>query len=323
MKTLDMTCPQCAATMVLNSDKTEAHCAYCGHRMIIQKPEKPPVQQMTPQDYQEATAFFSLLGMASRWQQRRRKRWGKLRIVLTVVGVFLILAFAVNMAEDLAKPMINPFDGIRITFRGIDGDGELILEEVPSGDAVLSRVDYDISKERNLSEGEQITVTASSQEYRLAESARVYTVEGLDLYLTELEGLPGEALDLIHSQAEQRLEINLERSRNAGYFVNMEPVQLILMTDGKRTNQLYDVLAAHFTTKDGDKTFYMLVQFEDVVVRQGSQVSLDMSYGISLGPMQQVQSSTYLWGFTELEDIRSYILTNLELDLQMQIRELG
>ena len=66
-------------------------------------------------------------------------------------------------------------------------------------------------------------------------------------------------------------------------------MKLFLTTDGKQTNQLYDVFEAHFMTNDGEKTYYVLARFEDVVVRDGEQVSIDMSGGMYIGHLTQVQ----------------------------------
>lgn len=127
-------------------------------------------------------------------------------------------------------------------------------------------------------------------------------------------------MEIIHMKAEARLELNLERSKNAEVFVEMKPVKLFLVTDGKQTNELYDVFEVTFMTRAGEKIFYVAACFDDVIVRDGEQVSIDMSYGMYQGHLVQVEGSLWITGYKSLEEIRVDILTGQES--YMEVKEL-
>ena len=222
----------------------------------------------------------------------------------------MLIIISAFMGEML-KPQINPFDYIRVSFQGKDGEGEIVLEMVNVSEKVdINRVDFDISKDDWLLEGESITIQASSDDYRLSERTKTYIVEGLDEYLKDLENLPKEAIDFIHAQSETALKLNLEDSKATGAFVDMKPVKLFLATDGKQTNVLYDVFEAHFKTDDEELTYYVVAAFDEVVVRNREQVTLSMSYGMYMGHITQVQGWLNIMAYDSVEQIRIELLND-------------
>lgn len=296
MKMIDLTCPKCSATLKVDADKTKAVCEYCGHQALIE---------------QEAEAKETAT-------KKQKVRSIKTKFIVAAVVALLILLLAAF--EQLSKPQINPFDCIEVTFQGTDGEGEVVLETKSAGEIDANYIDFVISKKNYLLQGETITVTATSDRYLLTEKERIYTVEGLDEYLTDLEGIPTEALEMIHLRAESALELNLESSKEAGFFLDMKPVKLFLATDGKQTNSLYDVFEVRFTTVDGEKTFYVMAVFSNVVVRDGEQVSINMSSGVYRGNLTQVQGWLYIMAYNSLEEIKADLLTSQES--QMELKEL-
>lgn len=318
MKLIDMACPKCGATMKPDLSKGNAVCEYCGYQVLIEKEDtlEETKAKAHAKSYGYHKGKLEAEAEASRKEKRRNAKPG-----IIAIGVIVLIGLISTAVTELPKPKINPFDCIEVSFQGKDGDGEVVLEVKSQTEGVdVNFIDFEISKGHYLTQGETITISATSDEYRLEEKTKTYTVEGLDEYLTDLESIPEDALEIIHLKAESALELNLERSKNVGVFVDMKPVKLFLTTDGKQTNCLYDVFEVHFTTMEGEKTYYVLAIFDDVIVRGGEQVSIDMSGGIYLGHLTQVEGALYIMAYDSVEEIRVDILTSQES--QMELKEL-
>ncbi len=320
MKVLDMTCPKCGATMTLNEEKGKAECAYCGYRKLVERRETIAElrERMKSQSY-----GYHKGKLEAEAEMARKKKLRSFFITIAVIGVLVLLSVAANLSQEMAKPKVNPFDLVNITFQGTDGRGEVFLEPiVGQTDVDINYIDYSISKSRSLLEGEVITIEATSREYRLEESSKTFVVEGLDQYLKELSHIPEEALQLIHAKAENVLELNLDTSKAAGFFVEMKPVMLFLTTDGKQTNELYDVFEVHFTANGEDSVYYVLACFSDVLVRDEEHASLSMSYGMYYGNLTQVSGSIWIMAYDSVDEIRTDILTSQESYMELKELEL-
>lgn len=320
MKKIDMICPQCGASLKPNIEKKEAVCAYCGYHMLIEREDT--IEEIRAKEQAKSYGYHKgkLKAEAEARVADRGRRFSFL-IPLAIVLVFVLIGFVSAVSQYLSKPQINPFDYIEVSFKGADGDGEAVLETLNvSEDVDINRVRFDISKDDKLLQGETITIQASSDVYRLSEVTKTYTVEGLDEYLKELENLSDEALELIHTRTESALKLNLDSSKESGILVDMKPVKIFLVTDGERTNCLYDVFEAHFATNSGEKIFYVMACFGDVIVRDGEQVSVSMSGGMYQGHITQVQGWLHIMAYDSLEEIRAELLTNQ--DSYMELKEL-
>lgn len=320
MKTIDLTCPKCGALLKPDRYQGKAVCEYCGYNMLIEKEDT--IEEIRVKE--QAKSYGYHRGRLKAEAEARAARKVKYRGVLVpviVIGVIVLIALSSVVVQQVSMPQINPFDYIEVSFQGTDGKGEVVLETVNvSEDVDINRVEFDISKDDWLLQGETITIQASSDDYRLSETTKTYVVEGLDEYLKDLENLPEEALELIHVQAESALKLNLENSKNTGFFVDMKPVKLFLVTDGKQMNRLYDVFEAHFATNAGEQTYYVVAYFDDVIVRNGEQVSISMSGGMYQGHITQVQGWLHIMAYDSLEEIRAELLTSQ--DSYMELKEL-
>lgn len=316
MKVQDMTCPKCGATMTYNAEKSKAECAYCGYRMLIEQRES--ISQLRERMRSQAYGYHRGKLEAQEEAERRRKL-RKFRNIAIFIGVLVLFICIANFSKVMSKPKVNPFDLVQISFQGTDGQGEVLVEQL-SGEADVNLIDYRISKSHGLFQGETITVEATSEAYRLGETTRTYVVEGLDEYLKDLSDIPKDALELIHAKAENVLKLNLDNSKNAGYFVDMKPVKLFLTTDGKQKNELYDVFEVGFSVNGEESVYYVLACFEDVLVREEAQTSLSMSYGMYYGNLTQVSGSIWIMAYDSVEDVRTDILTSQES--YMELKEL-
>ncbi len=324
MKMIDLTCPKCSATLKPNADNTKAVCEYCGYQVLIEREDT--VEEMRAKAHAKSYGYHkgkleAEAEAEARAAKKQKARKIKSKVIVAAVVALLILIPAAF--TQLSKPRVNPFDYVEVTFQGTDGDGKVVLQTKSSDNVDVNYIRFEISKKNDLLQGETITVRATSDEYLLEESTRTYTVEGLDEYLTDLESIPAEDLEIIHIKAESALELNLDSSKSAGFFLDMKPVKLFLTTDGERTNSLYDVFEVRFTTVDGEKTFYVMVVFDNVIIRDSEQVSISMSSGMYMGHITQVQGWLHIMAYNSLDEIRAELLTSQgslmelkELDLQ-------
>lgn len=310
MKIMDMSCPKCGAPLQVNADKEQAVCEYCGYNVLI---EKEDTIEEIRQKAQSKSYGYHKGKLEAEAEVRRKQKLTK--VVTTVIVMAVIIAIISIFAGIgfLSKQKVNPFEHIKVSFEGTDGDGELIMETNAAAGIDYNYIDFDISKDDNLYQGEQITITATSVDYRLTESTKVYTVEGLDEYLKDPNDISQETLELIHTKAEAGLDFDFD------IFMYMEPVKLFLLTDGKQTNTLFDVFGVHFMTQNGEQVYYVPARFEDVVVREGGQISLGTN-GMSSGHLIQVEGWRWIFGYNSIDEIRADILTGQES--YMELKEL-
>ena len=323
MKLIDMTCPKCGASMTPDLKKGLAECAYCGYRVLIEQEDS--AEEIRAKEQSRSYGYHKGRLQAESEAKDRAAKKKKIRSVkksVIIIGAIILFIILVNAGQVITKPKVNPFDCIEVSFQGKDGDGEMVVEWKAVGDNIdPQQIDLEISKKYNLYQGDTVTIKASCEEYFLTETTKVYTVDGLDEYLKDLDNVPQEALELIHTRAESVLELNLDRCKAVGVFKDMKPVKLFLTTDGKQTNELYDVFEVRFNTNNGEAIYYVLACFDDVIIRDREQVSIDMSYGMYFGNLTQVEGSLYIMAYNSLEEVRVSILTSQ--DTYMELKELA
>lgn len=322
MKMIDMTCPKCGAIMQVDAEKEQAVCQYCGALFLLE--QEDTLEEIQAKAEAKAYGYHKgKLAAEKKAAAGRKKNKIKIPVPVIVIAVIVLIGVISVMSEHLSKPKVNPFDCIAVTFRGTDGDGEIVIEMTNAVEGIdVNRIEYDISKENYLLQGETISIEATSDEYRLTETTKVYIVEGLDEYLKDLEDLTDEAMVMIHTQSEEVLELNLDGTKATGFFADMKPVKMFLVTDGKQTNELYDVFEVRFATDDGEEIYYVLACFDEVILRNGAQTFVNMSYGMYYGNLTQVQGAIYIMAYDSVDEIRNDILLGLESYMELKERDL-
>lgn len=324
MKIIDMTCPKCGATMKTDLHKEEARCEYCGYYILIE--QEDTLEEIRAKAQSKSYGYHKgRLKAEAEAKERaaKKEKSRRFKIGSIVIGVIILIGVFANLSQTVTKPRVNPFDCIEVSFRGTDGEGEIVVEMTNAVEGIdTNRIDYDISKKYYLSQGQTISIVAESDDYWLTETTKVYTVEGLDEYLKDVDDVSEEALELIHARAEEVLKLNLDKTKNVGYFVDMKPVKLFLATDGKRTNELYDVFEVHFAENGSESTYYVLVCFDNIIVRTDDPSFINMSYGMYWGHLTQVSGAIFIMAYDSLEQVRVDIRTNLESYMELQERDL-
>lgn len=135
--------------------------------------------------------------------------------------------------EGLREPVIiDAFQDVEVKFVGCAPYAETdVLNN--SQNEFLKYVDFVAEPSKGLNNGDTVTVTAHYSEgqaeeygYVLQSDTKEYTVEGLDVYVTEFSQIDKETLTVIEQQGKDLIEGRIARSGNrfggAGYHLSVE-----------------------------------------------------------------------------------------------------
>lgn len=329
MNTYDMTCPKCGATMNLNTKDERLCCPYCNHTILIELEDTP--DEIREKEYAKSYGYHKGKYKAEkeynihRNQQKKKSssvvKW-VLLVVFFIFFVFNILPFLVVggglLAAYSTRPTVNPFDYVEVSFTGKDGSGELVIEELVDEEVAVDMIQFDASQKYDLSVGDKVRITASSFDYKLEEDVRIYTVEGLQEYLKELDTLSQEEIDVIHASAEKELEHRISKLKEEALFVSYKPVKMFLITDEKRANVLFDVYEFNVSTESGDITYYAPVYLETAMIQQTEPLTIDYWWGDTPGEQYKTESGLYYYGYSTMDEVRSYVTSEMESGMRLK-----
>ena len=116
----------------------------------------------------------------------------------------------------------DAFDGVEVEFNGISPDGSATVNTLPTAEAAKGLY-YTLDEQYNLANGDTVTVTVHSnrddfsdciEKYGAIPAAteKTYTVEGLNEYVTDSDGLTDSVLVSLQNQAEDVLNAMVAKS---------------------------------------------------------------------------------------------------------------
>lgn len=116
----------------------------------------------------------------------------------------------------------DAFDGVEVEFNGISPDGSATVNTLPTAEAAKDLY-YTLDEQYNLANGDTVTVTVHSnrddfsdciEKYGAIPAAteKTYTVEGLNEYVTDSDGLTDSVLVSLQNQAEDVLNAYIAKS---------------------------------------------------------------------------------------------------------------
>lgn len=116
----------------------------------------------------------------------------------------------------------DTFDGVEVEFNGISPDGSATVNTLPTAEAAKGLY-YTLDEQYNLANGDTVTVTVHSnrddfsdciEKYGAIPAAteKTYTVEGLNEYVTDSDGLTDSVLVSLQNQAEDVLNAYIAKS---------------------------------------------------------------------------------------------------------------
>ena len=185
----------------------------------------------------------------------------------------------------------DAFDGVEVEFNGISPDGSATVNTLPTAEAAKSLY-YTLDEQYNLANGDTVTVTVHSnrddfsdciEKYGAIPAAteKTYTVEGLNEYVTDSDGLTDSVLVSLQNQAEDVLNayiakywdsecVTLKGMSYLGYYIltpknkdNYGVSQDVIILPYQVTSH------NHFEDKDGqvydaDVSYYWYIAFKNV-----------------------------------------------------------
>ena len=242
--------------------------------------------------------------------------------------------------EDLEKiTTFNPFDGIKINFSGIDGDGRADYEVI-SDDPMYTDFDFYISDDYNLSNGDVIKVElqmrglysdeemtdACAEKYNMAPTQFVkkYTVKGLGKYVSNVSELTDKNLKPLLRTADDAITeetLNWRWKEGMTQGARKYIGAYVLTEKNHGDNKVFLVYEANVNMEyEGDTDscrYYTYIEFDDVSITSDGKLSCDTSYysrpsafdyksSIGTGFLRKTY---YLVGFETLEQLNDSIVT--------------
>ena len=334
---IDLTCPKCNGQMEINEQQTQAVCPYCGYQAFFEDESPERVQEIAyayrkgvlkaeeeaakkAEKKAARAARNSAKGINAKKTTPTKKKGGKGRVALVVICVFLLIGLMTYAYERITAPEVDPFEAIDVVFEGTSGSGYAYVDvhSPKSGTYNAYDIDYEVSQRYGLAEGDKITVTATSTKYRLNPKTKVYTVEGLDLLLDDLDGLSGNAIDAIHARSVVTLNKAVGNSKAEAELQSLEPIALYLFMEtgngaALNHNTLYDVYKAAFLVNGtASSELYLVAYYDDIVVRDGNLATIDYNYTSSTGDYVEIGDrysnmenyGGYMYGYKTLEEAK-------------------
>lgn len=286
MKKLDMTCPRCAASMILDEKHEHAKCEYCGYHMILEKKEN--VEEIKKRQEAKSYGYHAGKYKAEEEARKRAARKSRLGTIIAII-IFVIIGCAGLLMQEYSKPMLeDPFEYLEVSFTGEDGDGELemkVRNDAPEG-IDMARVSFSSESKYDLTEGDIIVIEASCDDYRLGVTSKRYTVEGLELYLEDVSKLSEKQLEMIVESNKSIQNQNVELVLEEGETLQITPLHLICHKEGT-ANELYMISEVSFAVTDAK--YYTISFWEDVIINNTTG-TLGVSYGHYMGNLISVHS---------------------------------
>ncbi len=307
MKKIDLTCPKCGAIMDINEEQTEANCSYCRYKFLIEKDET--LEEAKKRVHELAYEYESGKYRA----QREHEAKSKFKKTLGVIIALAILFIGVLVFYYSREYIEDPFEGVNVTFSGIDGMG---TAEITFSNKKNSDINYKLSKDNNLSEDEEIKIRVSSENYRFGQREKTYKVEGLLKYLSKLEDISESQRKTINEKSSALLRQDVENGYSfEGTITELTPYKFYLGTKSKG-NYLFDIFKIKIKTSTG-KVFekYVVAEYENIIITDDvfKFTHLErIGNSILAGDPKQytVLSDDYagfLFGFESINELDNYI----------------
>lgn len=321
MKKLDLTCPHCAATMTVDENKQKLTCKYCDSEIILER--KETAEEI--REKQEAKAYGYHRGkLLAKEEAETRQRKKSIKAKIIGVFIFITILGITFFFMKASMPSVNPFEYLEVAFTGEDGRGEatLVFLPVEASNIDIGNVHFECSRDSFLCEGEEITITAESDDYNLTETSRKYTVTGLDLFLTDVTILTEDHLKTLASLNEAEQLVNFEAFVEENIEVTITPIKLILSA-GNQENRLYEISETTTYVDGKPQTIYTVCYWDNVILRNNQINSIDTGSTFHTGDLLDLAFLMNVWGYKQLDSATNVIygdteghMTITELDLQ-------
>ena len=213
-------------------------------------------------------------------------------------------SYTVEKLDELKE--FDPFDGIEISYTGIEGDGKASIKVVKE-DAVYNDFSYSSSQSYYLSEGDIITVTyaPSYSEDELAEMCaekygmvpttvtKDYKVEGLGHLLKDSTEITEESMGSVIEDCEKKItDVSRLSSMEEMQSIKYLGSYLLQEADYSEGNEVIAVFECSVMLSDSDSldtdsfTFYTYVEINNVSINEKGECGYEKILGTTTTTVQ-------------------------------------
>lgn len=233
--------------------------------------------------------------------------------------------YQVEGLSDIAE--INPFEGLVLTFEGINGEGKV---KFTGG---LDYISYEAEKNEKLSNGEKIAVMVkykgngkledylvSTRGVRFSKLIEEYEVLGLSEYVTSMEQLPEDFLAGLNKKANEITMLNTAVIRDGVVIDNYKLISNIFLTkkngaEAEGNNYLFSVYSYDVTKPDGKKTTIFFASSYSELMQSGSRFTAaeaePVPYFKQINLHPKNSDNFYVSGFRSYENLKDHCLKGL------------
>ena len=232
--------------------------------------------------------------------------------------------FTVEGLQDVK--MFDPFEGIEVTFRGMEPFVKADYARVKNDD-LYYYVDFELDKVSGLSAGDTVTVTATYNEdflremgYAVSSSSKTYTATSEGAYILDASRLSPEILTELETRARTYQQeqaagwIEAAKLKDMAYIGYAFAIKEDFDPDyGSDYNALFSVFNVYIDTDDGPMIVYLWYGYENInededgvqftITGNPCQVS-DMGVDTRVWTAKQ---KYYITGFGTIEEMEAFL----------------
>ena len=315
-----VTCPACGAKVNYDENNKTARCEFCGAVLDLTEEygEKRDRERDDMQDEQIRTIINHMSGRRNTVTPNVNPRKAKIIaivIVVCFVSIGLIssiifssmsgaLRFSKAIQEETNKVVdceINPFDKLSIKYNGVSGNATGRLDDKNThAISVLKKSTTDMEK---LSNGDTITVTYpkdsikdGNTNYIFTETEKTYTVRGLDEYVSDINQIGSEDLEVLKKNAIDKAIFECKDDDFPYVEDSFEVYAIYTMVkkDFTKQSSVFIVSFDYLDNKDKNtKTGYFMAEYSNIIKMGDGSFKINFNAGGF-----NYSRESYLGGFT-------------------------
>lgn len=183
---------------------------------------------------------------------------------------------------------VDLFENIDVSFAGMSPNATASINNGNTDYYVMTT--YKLDKDRNLRNGDMVTVTAEYNSEQLLDAGYIaendtkeFQVSGLATYISKLDEIPNDSMEKMKKQMEDAIMDQIaSRWVEKDSMTGMEFIGNYLLTlkegmDGMWNNMLYVIYKINVSNSENDFSFYTYCRFDDLVLLEDGTCSIDLS----------------------------------------------
>lgn len=224
---------------------------------------------------------------------------------------------------------LNVFDSIKLQYTGTAPNASVVVDNSELADLNLPlTINFEVTPQDGLNVGDKVKVKLIEgtveacllSGYRLTETEREYTVEGLDAYLMSLDNLPADASEKMDSHAKDLLNAEI-----ASYWespADLDSITLrgnyLLTTKEGLIQNVNDALVYVYEIKTKVFSYFSYVEYDNVMLLSDVTCSFNLqealqpvgsvAMGMPYGTTFERNGLNYI-GYADLDTLFNEVVT--------------